>query len=107
MRELLNEDMYLISEIIDRMNLEMPPVMKKIKDEKGNLVEVEKNKNELGSELIVLIVKRLHLAKEPVDILLSHVLEKNIEEVKKMKLKETIEIIGKTLNVGELKDFFS
>ena len=101
MRELLIEDMYLISEIIDKMGFKMPKRQKVTKEYTEAEAEAD-----WGNEIIRLIASKLYLAKDVVDKLLANVLEKDIEEIRKMKLKETMGTITSILGIEGVKDFF-
>lgn len=101
MRELINEDMYLISEIVDKIDLKIPDTHK---TENGK--RVEKTKEELGTEIIVQIVKKMHLVKDPMNQLLAGVMEKSIEEVKKMPIKDSAEAVMQVFKLKEFTDFF-
>jgi len=102
MRELLNEDMYLISEMIDKMGFKMPKKPRVTSEFTEAQAEAE-----WGNEIIRLIASKLYLAQEPVNKLLAELLEKDIEEVKKMPLKETIGVMSKLIGVESIKDFFN
>jgi hypothetical protein len=101
MRKLINEDMYLISEIIDKMNFTMPSD-KKLENGK----EVKKSQQEIGNEIITQITKKIYLAKEQVNQLLANITEKSTDEISKMPLTETFNLIGQLFKKGEFKDFF-
>ena len=101
MRELLNGDMYLISEIIDKMNLKMPEVTR----EDGEKT-VKKDNQELGAELLMQFARKVYLAKEPINKLLASVMEQDIKDVEKMNGKETLNAIAKLFGKAEIGDFF-
>ena len=98
MRELLNDDMYLISEIIDKMDIKMPP----LKKDDGEV----KTKEELGADMVLLFCKKIYLAKDQVNLLLSNVLGKPLEEIHKMSLTETGKEIAKLFGKAGVGDFF-
>ena len=98
MRELLNEDMYILSERIDRMDLKMPP----LKKEDGKV----KTREELGGDMLLLFCRKVYLAKDQVNQLLSNVLDKPLDEIKKMTLKETGTEIAKLFGKAGMADFF-
>lgn len=101
MRELINEDMFLISEIIDKINIKIPEATK---FEKGK--EIRRSKEEIGMELIAQIVSKIYLAKEPVNQLLANVLEKDIADIRKMPIKDTISNIRELFSKEEFINFF-
>ena len=101
MGELKNEDMYLISAIIDKSNFAMP-LREKVIDGKA----MKKNDEEYGLEILTGIVKKLHLVKDEVNLLISRILEKDISEVCAMSLKETIGVLKGLLGKEGMGDFF-
>jgi hypothetical protein len=100
MRELQNDDMYLLSEIADKMDFTLPkaPVM-----DKKNMQEAQK---EYGMQIITLLIKRLYRAKNEINQLIANVTEKSIDEVSKMSIKETIDTFKKILTQDGVLDFF-
>ncbi len=60
---------------------------------------------EWGNEIIRTIASKLYLAQSPVNRLLSKLLEKDIEEVKKMPLKDTMKTIAEMIGIDSVKDF--
>ena len=104
MRDLTNEDGYLILEIIDKTGFELPAQPKM----SPNLTddELEKIQDSYGKKMILGIVTKLYRAKEPVNKLIASVLEKDIAEVRKMKLKDTIRLIKEIFTSEGLADFF-
>lgn len=103
MRELQNDDMYILSEIADKMNLSFPksPNMKDLSEE-----EKEQIRNDYGKEVITIIIRSIHKAKSEINRLLANVLEKSIEEIEKMSIKETIATLKELLKQDGVLDFF-
>ena len=101
MRELLNDDMYLLSEMIDKMNLTIPSKTATI-----NGKSVEKTDEEYGAEIITKIIGKIYLAKNQVNQLLANVTEKPIEEIQKMKLKDTVKTLTDLISNAGVTDFF-
>lgn len=99
MRELINEDMYLLSEIIDKMDLKMPS----FKKEDG---KTAKSREELGGDIVLLFCRKIYLAKDTVNQLLANVLDKPLVEIKKMSLKDTGAEIAKLFGKTGIADFF-
>lgn len=99
MRELLNEDMYLISEIADKTGLELPEI---------NIEQqTELQQTEMGYKLMIMIIKKMYKAKPEINQLLQNVFEKTDEEMEKMKLKETIKLIKELFAKEGFLDFLS
>jgi hypothetical protein len=95
--------MYILSEIADKMDIEFPkaPDTKNKKKE-----ELESMQKEYGRKIMTMIVKKIYKAKNEINQLIASVAEKNIEEVEKMELKETISILGSILRQDGVLSFF-
>jgi|GEM_PF-2634574 len=101
MRELRNEDFYLISEIADLMDFELPSPTK---EEKGK--KVSKTQEEYGKELLTLLLKKAYKAKEPINQLISNLTGKPIEEIQSMPFKETGKALTELFTKQGFMDFF-
>ena len=77
MRKLCIDDMYLLSEIADKIEFEMPDV-------KG------KTQEQLGGELILQLFKKMHKAKHEINQLIESVSGKNVNELSLAEVKNTI-----------------
>lgn len=93
MRELRSEDLFLLSEILDKMDINIPETTGK--DDKA-----------LGLEIIMNFVKKIHLAKDQVNELIGKLTGKTSEEVAEMKLSETVNIIKEIIANEDIKSFF-
>jgi hypothetical protein len=93
MRELLNEDMFLLSEIADKMEVSIP-------DTKG------KDEKQIGMELIFKMFTKMYKAKKEINSLLGNVFNKSEDEMKKMHLKETKDLLKVLLKKEEVLNFF-
>ena len=98
MRELLNDDLFLISEILDKMDINIPD----IRDKTG----AEKSDKTYGMEIIMSVVKNIHLAKDQVNTLISNLTGKTKEEAAVMKLSETVKTIKEIIAKEDFKSFF-
>ena len=103
MRELGNEDIYLISEIMDKMDMRYPD---KPKLKAGEEKLQEKAMEEYGLKLIKTFMRNIHKAKPEINLLLSSLTEKSIEEVKAMSGSETINLILSIFGKDGFADFF-
>jgi enoyl-[acyl-carrier-protein] reductase (NADH) len=92
MRKLQTEDMFLLSEIIDKMDLKID-----IKD---------KTQAEAGLELVLQLVKKAYKTKEEIKQLVSTLTGKTIEEVSAMSPKEMISTISEIMKQDGVLDFF-
>lgn len=92
MRKLQTDDMFLLSEIADKMDIKL--------DVKG------KTQEEAGAELIMFLVKKAHKAKDEIKNLVAALTEKSSEEVAKMSPKEMINNVKEILKQDGLLDFF-
>ena len=96
---LSTETLMNLSAIIDKMEIGQ--------DLKNMVVETgdeEKDKEEIGKQLIVLLITKLHKAKNEVYEFISEYKEISIEEAKKVN---AIEVIKEVLAVDGTTDFLS
>ncbi|MBS4538218.1 hypothetical protein GOQ27_07070 [Clostridium sp. D2Q-11] len=113
------EDVFLLSEIIEKMNLnvEIEKYMdsKKIIDFIENNEEKEKQEEQLGKEMFlkmgldlgVKFVKRMHKAKKEIKKLISDLTGKPMKEVSKMSLKEIKTFFMELVKTEGFEDFLS
>jgi len=104
MRELSNNDIYLLSEIIDKMNMEKP-AMPKIKDETDK-AEVKKANKEYGVKLFRLFLRNMYKAKDSINFLLASMTEKSVSDIEKMSGKETLQTVLSLFGNDGFLDFF-
>jgi len=100
MRELNNDDMMLISEILDKTGIEIPSETKYVD---GQLVK--KTQSELGMEIIMQVGKKIYKAKKEINQLLQSVFEID-GDVSKMPFKETKDKIKELIGKEGFLDFF-
>ena len=81
MRDLMTDDFYLVSEIVDKMDLTLPSKTKVV-DKKV----VNKTQEEYGTELIVALFKKAYKAKDQINELIGILIEK---DPSKLTFKET------------------
>ena len=96
---LSTETLMNLSAIIDKM--EIGQDLKNMVVETGN---EEKDKEEIGKQLIVLLITKLHKAKEEVYNFISEYKGISVEEAKKVN---AIEVIKEVLAVDGTTDFLS
>ncbi len=104
MRELLSEDIYALSEIIDKTEIEFPSMIKIIWDKDGNMQTIKKTQEEFGLELAINILKKIYKAKKEINKMLESIL--SIEDATKLTFKETKENLIELFSKEEIKDFF-
>jgi len=92
MRELEGNDMFLLSEIADKMDIKL--------DVKG------KSQEEIGVDLMLFLVKKSHKAKDEIKQLVATLTEKTSEEVGKMSPKQLITSVKEILKQDGVLDFF-
>lgn len=100
MRTLENNDIYLLSEIIDKMEIELPSQTKNVKGK-----EVPKDQQEYGKEIITLLIRKIYKAKNEINQLISNLTGITTEEVEKMKIKDTIETFKNIASQEGFADF--
>ena len=91
MRKLKTDDMFIISEIADKMDLNL--------DVKG------KSQEQVGADLFLQIVKKIHKAKVEINALISGLTGKTKEEISEQPLNETIQQIKEILGQDGVLDF--
>jgi len=92
MRKLETDDMFLLSEISDKMDIKL--------DVKG------KTQEEAGTELILFLVKKAYKAKDEIKQLVATLTEKTPEEVSRMSPKQLVTSIKEILKQDGVLDFF-
>ena len=101
MREFTLENGFLVSEILDKTGLQI---------DLNAMADASKNKDSqayLGGQLVLNLIKKMHLAKKEIIKLMSDMSEKPIEEVKQWKIEQIKEFFTGLFNQTGLKDFFS
>jgi hypothetical protein len=108
------EDVFLMSEIIDKMSLEadVDKITKQIKTSKlENKQDAAKIGKEvavaIGLDLITKIIRSFHKAKNEVIQLISNLTGMKLEEVSKMSLKQIREFFTELVNHEEFGDFLN
>lgn len=106
------EDIFLLSEIINKMELEID-TDKLIKNTQTTKLENLKDAKALGKEVIVGIsidlstkfVRNLYKAKDEVKQLITNLTGLNEEAVSKMKIKDIIKFFEELVSHEDFKDF--
>jgi len=108
------EDVFLLSQIIDKMglNIEASELSKTIKAEKleskDDAAKVGKDVFlALGMEVAMKFASNLHKAHKEVIQLICSLSGKNEEAVKKMKIKEMKDFFGELIKTEGIADFFN
>jgi len=90
MRKLSVDDIYLLSSVADKMDLQIP-------DPTG------KTQEQVGAEVLMLLFKKLHLAKSEVNSLILQVTEKDPSKLTLIEIKDFFKNI---LKEEGILDFF-
>jgi hypothetical protein len=110
MRALKNEDMYILSEIADKMDLQFPKPPKVVKNENETDEQakerIDKEQKEYGALLIMMLIKKMHHAKNEINQLIANTSEKTLDEVGKMSINETVSCLTKLIKQDGVLDFF-
>ena len=101
MRKLINEDFFLISEIADKMDFTLPPSTKYVGGKEAN-----KTQAEYGTEIMTLLLKKAYKAQEPINQLLSNVMEKELKEIEALSIMETVKSMTELFKQEGFIDFF-
>lgn len=101
MRELNIEDAFALSQILDKTGLQIDinayaDAAKKGKDAQAYM----------GGQLVLSILKKIHLAKNEIIKLLADVSEEDIEDVKKWNISKIKDVFTEIFKNTDLKDFF-
>ena len=103
MRVLQNQDMYLLSQIADKMDIKFPDLPATAGKSKK---EVDDIRNDYGVKCITLVFRNVYKAQNEINQLIANVSEKSVEEVKTMSLGETIRSFSEILKQEGVLDFF-
>jgi nitrous oxidase accessory protein NosD len=99
-RTLENDDVYLLSEILDKMEIELPSQTKIVKG-----VEVKKDTQEYGKEVLTLLIRKIYKAKNEINQLISNLAGLPVEDISKMKIKDTVEAFKQITKQEGFADF--
>lgn len=100
-RSITNDDMFLISEIVDRMDINFPSQFKEVKGK-----PVQKSQEEYGIEIVTTLGKRLYKAKDEINQLLSNLSDLSVDEIKKMPIGFTLKALTSIVKQEGVVDFF-
>jgi hypothetical protein len=103
MRKLQTSDIYLLSEIIDKLDIDPD----ELKLPEGTTKETETAaQNNIGIKLMFLIAKKAYKAKDAINQLLAEVTEKSVAEIEKAPFGETFNLLKEILSQEEAISFF-
>jgi len=105
MRSLIVDDMYLISEIMDKMDFELPDFKQDRKIVSKN--ELDSIQQKYGTKIVLTFFKKLYKARKEVNQLIANMMEKSVEDVKKMNILEIKDVIMEIMNSKDIKSFFT
>ena len=101
MREFTLEDGFLLSEILDKTNLQL---------DLNALVDASKEKDKqafVGGQLVLTIIKKLHLAQSEIIKLMANMSGESAADVKKWNAKKIKEFFTELFQQDGIKDFFN
>ena len=96
MRELSNNDIFILSQIIDKMDLKLPSVPKKTED----------GKRDFALSFGLTLVRNMHKAKDEINTLLASLTGKTITEVESLTGIETLNLFAEMFGKKDFTDFF-
>lgn len=102
MRKLNIDDVFAFSEILDVMDLQT-----NLNDVMNDAMTQDNPQAYMGGQMMLMLIKNLHKAKEPIKQFIADVSEKDIEEVNKMKFKELKDILVEVFTDEDITDFFN
>ena len=100
-REMNFEDVFLFSEIVDKMDFQAD--LNKMFDEAKKHPDAQAY---LGGQLILSIFKRMHKAKAEVTQFVANITEQSVEDTQKMKISEIKSILMGLIQDEEFQAFF-
>ena len=103
MRELQNEDMYILSEIADKIEFTLPKYPDTNNKSEGEIAAIQKD---YGLQIMTMLIRKIYKAKSEINKLLANVNEKSVEEISKMSIKETILMLKTLIKQDGVLDFF-
>jgi predicted metal-dependent hydrolase len=86
MRKLTPEDIYLLSEIVDKMNVTLPD-MPNIKGKSKE--EIDLLQRRYGLDIITTLFTKIHRAKNEINTLIESVTDKKVKDMSLKELKDT------------------
>lgn len=104
MRKLTGEDVFFLSAILDKMNIDVD--LNKILDEAKKIKSKEEQRAFAGGKLAMMFVKRIHYAKPEFYEWLSDLDGRPVAELKKLKIKETVDLLMELGKDEELAELF-
>lgn len=102
MRKLTFEDTFLLSEVMDKLDIDAD--INKLFDESQKHPDKQAF---LGGQFVLLIVKRWHKGKDEILNLVASLTDRSVDEAKKMSLKETKDVLLQLFKNEDFKDFFN
>lgn len=102
MRELNFEDTIAITKIIKKMN-----IRKEIKEVISSTDKDNKNAESLGMDVAFIFVENISAAEREIYSFFSNLTGKKVEEIKKLKLTEVINMIKELFTSEDMKQVFS
>jgi len=102
MRELIFEDLFVLSAIIDKMGIRAD--INKIFQEAQKQEEAQAY---FGGQIVMMMIAKIHLAKKEVFEFLADISNLKVEEVRKMPIKEVIELLKKIFENNDVSSFFN
>jgi hypothetical protein len=102
MRKLNIDDVFSFSEILDVMDLQadLNDVMKQAQRQ-------DDPQSYMGGQMMLMVMKNLHKAKEPIKQFIADVSDKKIEEVNDMKFTELKDVLVEVFTDDDIGDFFN
>jgi hypothetical protein len=103
MLELKGKDLFLLSKIIEKMDIKTKiPLMKYSEDKE----EQEAINKKFGIELVVVLVESIYKAEQDIYKLLSNVTKKDIKQIEEMSFKELKDLVTELFSSEEFTSFF-
>lgn len=103
MRKITFEDAFVLSEILDKMNIQsdINAIFDEAKAKPGSEAQ-----NYMGGQVVLLLMKSAHKAKKELCEWIASLSGKSVEEVKGMGLKEMSDFLKELFTQEGIGDFF-
>ena len=97
MRELNTDDIFIISEILEAIDIKLPEDLKNLSGE---------NQEKFGFEVFMQVAKKLHVVKAEVLTLLADLEGVTSDEIRKYPLKKMLGMLKKVFTDADFMSFF-
>lgn len=102
MRKLNIDDVFSFSEILDLMDLQTD-----LNEVMADAMKQDNPQAYMGGQMMLMVMKNLHKAKEPIKQFIADVSGKDLKQVNEMKFTELKDILVDVFTDEDIADFFN